>query len=56
MQINQSAIERVIKYLNERKDLLNKLKGEDISIEMLKLEIASIETTLLLLGIEFKNK
>lgn len=48
MQIEQGSIERVIKHLKERKDLLllAQLKDESSSIDKLKVEIASIEATL----------
>lgn len=55
LQVKQRAIDRVIKHLNERKNLLKQMKGEGVSIEMLKLEIATIEATLKGLEIEFEK-
>lgn len=55
LQINQRAIDRVINHLNERKRLLEQMKGESVSIEMLKLEIATIEATLISLEIGFEK-
>lgn len=53
--ISQKSIERVLKHLEERRQLLNRLKGKDHSIDLIKMEINAIESTLIALGIDFKG-
>lgn len=53
--ISQKSIERVLKHLEERRQLLNSLNGEDHSIDLIKIEISAIESTLIGLGIDMKR-
>lgn len=53
--ITQKSIERVLKHLEERRQLLNSLSGEDHSIDLIKIEISAIESTLIGLGIDMKR-
>lgn len=53
--ISQKSIGRVLKHLEERRQLLNSLKGKDHSIDLIKMEINAIESTLIGLGIDEKE-
>lgn len=53
--ISQKSIERVLKHLEERRLLLNSLKGKGHSIDLIKMEINTIESTLIGLGIDEKE-
>lgn len=53
--ISQKSIEMVLKHLEERRQLLNSLNGKDHSIDLIKMEISAIESTLTGLGIDMKR-
>lgn len=52
IKVSEQSLARVLKYLNERKELLAAMKGEGHVVDLIKVEISTIETTLLLLDIK----
>lgn len=52
IKVSEQSLARVLKYLNERKELLAAMKGEGQVVDLIKVEILTIETTLLLLDIK----